>query len=337
MADARDGSVLRDGGALYTPASMQQASRIVTLIAQRYPRVAGETCRTAVARMYGHADWPALAHAVGAGCASRDDEDETDEIVAARALQQRDAALNVLGGMDEAAAVHAARLARDLLASTGASIGARYDPAQLRKRVDRARYAYAPLYAAHSVLEVRPSARDRRCLSHAEDGVRLAHRADLLPAALFAWLKHHRPLLAAKNRDIGDCVVNRHAATSLMRFAFRWGELSVLHAAALPQPLQIYPVVLCALRAAQLSDERGITCAGRALGLAEPADRETGFILAQPREDYRLLSPSAREQQLNAGYVLLKRHLEEAAARPSAADFCARTSLRSGGAMASAA
>jgi hypothetical protein len=124
--------------------------------------------------------------------------------------------------------------------------------------------------------------------------------------------------------------VRQRAATDLIRFAFRWGELCLLHATDIPLALQIYPIALCSkwyawavamnrneLKPAFAVLHRHDATADQTESAEKIVDRalheeEARFILAQPREDFRALSTSAKEQQMRAGYAILRRHMEDA-------------------------
>ena len=142
---------------------------------------------------------------------------------------------------------------------------------------------------------------------------------------------HQRPLLGSAARELGRQAVRQRAATDLIRFAFRWGELCLFHAMDIPQALQIYPIALCskwygwAAATARSDLESAFTMlqqenptreeAAAAEKLIDRAlhEEEARFVLAQPREDFRALSVSAKEQQMRAGYAILRHFMEDAA------------------------
>lgn len=323
----------------YTPSHVDAASRMAELLRRYYPNRTRDECRAALARMYGHADWRSLETSVGSGPASRYDEDEPHDVVESRCRLHYESALACLAGVTDETKTAAARLDEEVLTPGGASIGRRYDPVQIGKRVARARFAYDLVYAAYAVLEIRPTARQRLAIADNDETVPLVQRVDLLPRALPAWIRHHRPYLMPHAKRIAELRVRQHCVTDLMRFSFLWGELCAHHSGSLPKPLQIYPIAACTKWLARVSPLHAGEAAGTRVmadlapaaerlqrcAAARPGEEETRFILTQPREDFRLLSASAREQQMRAGHALLRRHMEDAASRPGAGALCART------------
>jgi len=326
--------------ASYTPFDMDAAARMADVLRHYYPHRTRDECRAAVAHMYGHADWCGLEAKVVRGPASRYDEDEPRDVVESRCRLQYESALACLAGVTDETKTAAARLEEEMATSAGASIGRRYDPMQIGRRIARARFAYDLVYAAYAVLEVRPTARERLPIADNDEAVPLTQRVDLFPRALPEWLRHHRPYLLPYAKRIAELRVRQHCVTDLMRFSFLWGELCAHHSASIPKPLQIYPVAACTQWLARVSPLHAGKAAGASVmsGLAPAAERlqrsvptsvrpdeeATRFILAQPRDDLRLLSASAREQQMRAGHALLRRPMEDAASRPGVGVLCAR-------------
>jgi hypothetical protein len=316
----------------FHPPSIAHAERAAHLMNERYRRRTAAECRHALARMYGHAGWDALCAALAGGAAaSAFDEEADDETVAGRRERQRDVALVWLAGVDESAAREARELDAALLTHASHSISQRYDPLYNGKRLERARYAYNLAYAAQVIDEVRPTAREGLDIPRDDDGVELPLRVDLLPRALKSWLCHHRPLLERWAGMIGGMRVRQRCPAELLDFSFAWGELCLQHGVNIPKALQIYPVSLCAQwyawlacvqspqlqhDLARLDDERadeGVRFRARAKVRAAIQEEEARFLLMQPREDFRFLSPSARQQQMHAGHAAVKRYMSEAA------------------------
>jgi hypothetical protein len=294
--------------------------------------------------MYGHADWTSLQRSVQDGEAvSEFDEDVPPEIVGARFQQHYDIALAALVGITDDAMLAAQQLDQEVLSTDLDSISKRYHPGFNEKRLERARYAWNLSYTRHAILEIRPTARDAVEIPKDRDDIELSFRVDLLPRALKAWLSHHRPLLREWGERIGQMPVRQHAATDLLDFSFRWGEACLDCAVEIPKPLQIYPVALCAKWFAWIACSRA-PHVQRALALLGTAgaggaekkragklvadtirDEEARFILAQPREDFRSHSTSAREQQINAGYAIVRRCINDAATESTVKEIITRT------------
>lgn len=317
--------------ARYTPPTMDAARGAADLLGHYYPQRTRDERRAALARMYGHADWRSLEAHVVRGPASRYDEDERGDVVESRRRLQYECALAGLAGVTEETKAAAAHLHREMLAFSGESIGRRYDPAQIRGRITRARFAHDVVYAAYALLEMRPTARERLAIADNDEALPLAQRVELFPRALPAWIAHHRRHLLPHVERIAELRVRQHCVTDLLRLSFRWGELCAHHSASIPQSLRIYPVAACAKWLTRLS----VLHASKAVG-APPRDlasvtdilrqcmpgsvhtdeEELRFMLAQPCADLRRLSASAREQQMRVGHTLLRRHMEGAASRP---------------------
>lgn len=315
----------------FTPA-MEHAERAVRLLHGYYPERALGECREALARMYGHSDWGSLQLAVqGNETAGDFDENEAPEVVTARFQRHYDVALAHLAGVTDERMRAAQELDQEVLLTGADAIGKRYHPAFNQKRLERARYAFNLAYARHVILEIRPTGRQAADIPKDRYDIELGFRVDLLPRALKAWLSHHRPLLREWADRIGAMRVRQHAATDLLNFSFNWGELCLYHGVDIPQGLQIYPLALCAKWFSWLicSKAPPLQSALAMLGTsgADEAERrraekvvtdaiheeEVRFILAQPREDFRSLSPSAREQQMNAGFATVRRCMSDAA------------------------
>lgn len=318
--------------ARFTPCSTGHVERIVRLLHEHYPQRTVDECRAALAGMYGCSSWEQFLAAAQRDAPSRFDEDETRETVEARFRHHYRTLLAGLGGVTAEMTRAAGSLDEELLAPAKDSIIKRYDPAFHRKRAERAHHAYHVAYAREVLLVARPTARDRLAIAEDDEGVDLSLRVELLPNALGAWLGHHRPHLAASVRHATGLRVRQHAQADLLNFSLCWGEVCAFHAAEIPTALQIYPVALCAkwyawnacMDTDRLAGGHAVpdVCTAYAQNYAQ-AQRAVSdplmamqlrFMLAQPREDFRLLSPSAREQQMRAGYVLVKRHLQDAAA-----------------------
>lgn len=329
--------------ARFTP-TMAHVERTVRLLQQYYPKKTPADCREALTRMYGHPDWGALQSAIQGGeAASGFDETVAPEVVGARFQQHYDIALVCLAGMTDESMLAAQELDQEVLSSEAASISKRYHPTFNEKRLERARYAWKLSYARHAILEIRPTARQAVDIPKDRDDIELSFRVDLLPRALKAWLSHHRPLLMDWGERIGQMRVRQHAATELLDFSYRWGEVCLHHAVDIPKPLQMYPVALCAKWFAWIACSRAphlqpaLALLG-APGAAEAERRraeklvtdaiheeEARFILAQPREDFRSHSPSAREQQVNAGFAIVRRCMSDAATASTVSGIMTRT------------
>lgn len=329
--------------ARFTP-TMAHVERTVRLLQRYYPQKAPTECREALAQMYGHPDWGSLQFAIQDGeVPSEFDENVAPQVVGARFQQHYDLALARLAGMTDELMLAAQELDQEVLSTDADSISRRYHPAFNEKRLERARYAWNLSHARHAILEIRPTAQEAVDIPKDRDDIELSFRVDLLPRALKAWLSHHRPLLADWGERIGQIQVRQHAATDLLDFSFRWGEVCLYHAVDIPKALQIYPVALCAKWFAWLACSRAPHLRASLVTLgtsnAAEADRrraeklltaaiheeEARFILAQPREDFRSHSPSAREQQVNAGYAIVRRCMSDAATESTVKEIMTRT------------
>jgi hypothetical protein len=338
-----EGPLNGENAARFTP-SLAHAERTVRLLTHYYPKKTSAECQEALAGMYGHADWGSLQSMLqNRDALSAFDEDVAPEIVGARFQQQYDVALARLAGMTDETMLAAQALDQEVLSTDLDSISKRYHPAFNGKRRERARYAWNLSYTRHAILEIRPTARDAVEIAKDRDDIEMSFRVDLLPRALKAWLSHHRPLLREWGERIGEMPVRQHAPTDLLNFSFLWGEVCLDCAVEIPKPLQIYPVALCAKWFAWIACsraphvQRALTLLGTA-GAAEAAkeraeklvadtirDEEARFILAQPREDFRSHSASAREQHINAGYAMVRRCISNAATESTVKDIMTRT------------
>ena len=317
--------------------------RALRSLQEYYPARTVHDCRHALARMYGHADWDELQSAMqAAGSASPVDDDVPREVVGARFQLQYDAILASLAGVTDQAMLAAQDLDQELLGAGCESISRRYDPVFNEKRLRRARYAWTLLYARHVILQVRATAGQEAHIPENRDDIDFSFRVDLLPRALESWLAHHRPLLRHWGERIGRIEVQQHAATDLLRFSYSWGEACLECSVEIPKPLQIYPVALSArwfgwvacsrmprlqgAFAALRSDASAADERGRASTLISEAisEEEARFILAQPREDFRSHSASAREQHIHAGYALVRRWVSESATRNTVREIMTR-------------
>jgi hypothetical protein len=316
--------------ARYVPAP-DHAARIAQRLHGYYRNKNLSDCQAALACMFGHADWRELCVAAAREPASAHDEAAAPEIVHAREQQQHEAVLVHLGDMTDEAMLDAQRLDQAVLSAASHSIGLRYDAERNRRRIQRARYAREIAYAKHVVRELRPSARAVPAVPADDDEIELVLRVDLLPRALTAWLTHHRPLLERWSAIVGGMRVRQRCATELIDFAFAWGELCLEHNIDVPKALQVYPIALSArwyawvtcLGSPSLQRELAVLdrqsspegAKQRARDLVSQAIREeeARFLLAQPREDFRMLSASAREQQMYAGHAAIRRYMSAAA------------------------
>lgn len=329
--------------ARFTP-PLAHGEQTARLLQRYYPHQSASECRQALARMYGHPDWESLECAIRQGeLASAFDEKVAPEVVGARFQQHYDIALECLAGMTDESMLAAQELDQEVLSTENASIGRRYHPTFNEKCLQRARYAWNLSHARHAILEIRPSARQAFDIPKDRDDIELSFRVDLLPRALRAWLSHHRPLLMEWGERIGQMQVRQHAATDLLNFSFHWGEVCLYHAVDIPKALQIYPVALCAKWFAWLACSRAphlqpaLSTLG-ASGVAEAERRraekrvtdaiheeEARFILAQPRADFRSHSASAREQQVHAGFAVVRRCMSDAATQSTVKQIMTRT------------
>ena len=298
----------------FTP-TMGHAERTVRLLQDHYPKKTPGECQEALARMYGHCDWESLQRAGRSADASSDfDESEAPEVASARFQQQYEMALAHLAGMTDEMMLAAQELDQEVLSSGADSISKRYHSAFNQKRLERARYAHHLAYARHVILEIRPTGREAADIPKDRDDIELSFRVDLLPRALKAWFSHHRPLQRDWADRVGQMRVRQHCATDLLKFSFCWGEFCLHDAVDIPLGLQLFPLALCAKwfawltcsKAPRLQSALAVLAASRAdearRRRAEKAvtdaihDEEMRFILAQPREDFRSFSPSARER-----------------------------------------
>lgn len=303
---------------------MGHAERLADELHARYRNKTMAMCQQIVAALLGHADWSTLQAAVaGGGPAGRPDEEVAADIVGARRSHQLSVAWRLLAGLDDEAQRDAARLDHELLGGPP-TLSQRYDPHYNEKRLRRARYAYDRLYAEWTVAELAPTGRP---VAIPEDDldVDLVWRVELLPQTLRAWLEHHRPQLDRWAGMIGQLRVRQRCTTDLLAFAHAWGEFTLAHGADIPRGLQVYPVALCARWYAWQRCARASTLqivghdmptARESTGLhAAVREAEEYFLLGQPREDFRALSPSAREQQMRAGHTAVRRCMLDTAAR----------------------
>ena len=331
--------------ARFTP-SPAHLERILRLIQRYYPHRSLSQCRDALAAMYGHDRWDVLLVTIdGSETAGVFDEDAAPEVVAARFQHHYDKALAGLAGVTDESMLTAQELDQELFAVDRDSISRRYDPAYNEKRIQRARAAWSLAYARQAILEIRPTARESAAVPPNRDDIDLSYRIDLLPRALKSWLAHHRPLLRTWGERIGQMEVRQHRATDLLDFSYCWGEACLECAAEIPKPLQLYPIALGAkwfawltcsrmppLRSvfAVLHSERSSNEERKRAGsvISEALhEEEARFILAQPREDFRSHSLSAREQHIHAGYALVRRWMSEAATRNTVRDIMSRSVL----------
>ncbi len=329
--------------ARFTP-TMDQAERIVRLLHNYYSQRTPGECREALARMYGHPDWENLQLAAQSGEATGDfDESAAPEVASARFQQQYDMVLVHLAGMTDDVMLAAQELDQEVLSSGADSISKRYHPAFNHKRLQRARYAWNLAYARHAILEARPTGREAADIPKDRDDIELSFRVDLLPRALKAWLCHHRPVLRDWGAQVGQMRVRQHCATDLLKFSFFWGEFCLQDAVDIPLGLQLYPLALCAKWFAWLTCSKaphlqsalamlgasGVDEARRSRAEKTVVDaiheEEARFILAQPREDFRSYTPSAREQQMKAGYAIVKRCMTDAATECTVKEILTRT------------
>ena len=321
----------------YTPPTTGALERIVKLLGQYYPRCTTDECRESLASMYGYESWRALETAIGSdACAC--DEDERDELVAARRDHQAHIALVHCGRVTKDDAAAAARIEKDLAAAGGISISRRHDPFWRRQRVERARYSYNATFARHAVDEIRPSARDRHAIPADDQGLHTSVRVELLPRALVIWLEHQRPRMGGLADRMAAMRVRQHSQCDLLNFAFAWGEACISHPTDIPEALQLYPLAVCAkwygwnacagaMDAFPIS-ERGLTGHRKVptarLALDPTAEHQQMLLRAQPREDAAALSVAARERQIEAGYALLRPHIRDAAASQPICSFISK-------------
>lgn len=321
-----------------------QLERTLRSLPDYYPRRTIDEVRHTVARMYGLADWAELESALRwTETPSPVDEDSAREVANARFQQQYDAILAGLAGINDEVMLAAQALDQELLGVARDSITGRYDPAYNEKRLQRARYAWNLLYARHVVLDVRPTARCAAEIAADREDIELSFRVDLLPRALQSWLVHHRPLLRGWGERIGRMTVRQHAPTDLLAFSYAWGEACLKCTVEIPKPLQVYPIALSAkwygwLACARIprlqnafaelhsdasrEDERQRARSAIAEAIQE---EEARFILAQPREDFRGHSASAREQHIHAGYAMVRRWVSEAATCSTVREIMSRS------------
>lgn len=327
----------------YIPSAVQR-DRVLHSLQTYYPQRTPDECRTTLARMYGHEDWAGLESAMlSAQSPSLFDEHVAPQTVGARFQQQYDALLAGLVGITDDIMMAAQALDQQLFSLDRESIGKRYDPQYYEKRIERARCAWHLLYARHAILETRPTAEAAAVIAPDREDIDFSFRIDLLPRALESWLAHHRPLLRRWAERLAELDVRQHAATDLLRFSYCWGQACLECAVEIPKSLQLYPVVLGAkwfawvttarmprlqpayalLHSEAVTDEERKR-AHRAISDAMD-EEEARFILAQPREDFRSHSASAREQHIHAGYALLRKWIGEAATRCTVRDIMSRS------------
>lgn len=331
--------VMRSAGEYaYTPESGEALGRIVGLIREYYPNRSLTECRELLALMYGHASWLALATAAARGEPSLPDEEAPAARVIARRAHQYRVLLTHFGGITAAAEASAAQIDRELAAASPSSITLRHDPRWRRQRIERARCAFGVAYARHALEDIRPSARARRATPVDDESVHLSLRIELLPHALGHWIEQQRPRLAPVAAALAGRRVRQHAPCDLLDFAFLWGEACVRHPNEIPEPLQVYPLALCAKwyawngvaqfvtgylqEAAGGSPRPRLAAPG---GLDPTAELQRELLRAQPREDLAEATPAARDRHIEAGYVHLRAALAEAAAARPVHHFIART------------
>jgi len=322
----------------YTPSTTGTLERIVKLLNQYYPRCTALECRDSLALMYGYDSWSMLETAATCGEPSAFDEAETEHCVTARRAHQARIALVHCAGMTHDAAVAAARIDKDLAAAGGISISRRHDPFWRRQRVERARYAHHAAYARHAIDEIRPSARDRYAVPADDQGLHMSVRVELLPRALVIWLEHQRPRMGGLADRMAATRVRQHSQCDLLSFAFVWGEACISHPTDIPEALQIYPLALCAkwygwnacvgampafpVTQARTPGQRKLPAAG--LALDPTLEHQHALLRAQPREDVAALSVAVRERQTEAGYALLRQHMQDAAASQPICNFISK-------------
>ena len=303
---------------------MGHAERLAEGLHARYRNKSMAACRRVVAALLGHEDWSGLQAAVaGGGVPDRPDDEVAADVANARRRHQLEVALRWLGGLDDDAQRDAARLDRERL-SGPPTISQRYDPHYNDKRLRRARYAFERLYAEWTIDEIAPTGRPV-AIPEDDPEIDLIWRVELLPQTLGARLAHHRPQFERWADMIGRLRVRQRCLTELLAFAHAWGEFTLAHGADIPRGLQVYPIALCARWYAWQRCARTSTL--RIVGHDMPTDRDAAalhaaireaeeyFLLGQPREDFRALSPSAREQQMRAGHTAVRRCMLDTAAR----------------------
>lgn len=313
--------------ALFTPPSIGHAERVAHGLLERYSGKPLTACQHIAALLFGYPDWLTLESAIASGTrASRYDDEERAETVHARREHQSAVGRMHLAGVSDETALVAERLDRELLTGGKHRISQRYDPMYNTKRLERAHYAFNLLYAECTLDEVWPTSRTAAVIPDNDDRIELLWRVELLPVTLRDWLYHHRPGLEHWADTIGKLRVRQRCATELLMFASTWGEFTIEHGATIPHGLQVYPVALSARWYAWLLCDSAPTSSVLGKGAAEaqsPAlqaairEAEMRFLLAQPREDFRAISASAREQQMRAGHTAVRRCMSEASARPA--------------------
>jgi hypothetical protein len=322
----------------YTPTTPGALERMVKLLNQYYPRCTTVECRESLASMYGYDSWSMLETAATRGDSSAYDEDETDDRVTARRNHQTHMVLMHCGGVTKEDASAAARIDKDLAAAGGISISRRHDPFWRRQRVVRARYAYNAAYARHAIDEIRPSARDRHAIPIDDQGLHMSVRVDLLPRALVIWLERQRPRMGGLADRMAAMRMRQHSQCDLLNFAFAWGEACISHPTDIPEALQLYPLVLCAtwygwnayagaVPAVPVIQRRlpGQQKAPSAGLVVDPTlEHQQVLLRAQPREDVAAVSVAVRERQMEAGYALLRPHIQDAAASQPICSFISK-------------
>jgi hypothetical protein len=322
----------------YTPATAGALERMVKLLGQYYPRCTIVECRESLASMYGYDSWSMLETAATRGDPSAYDEDETDDRVTARRDHQTHVALMHCGGVTTEDASAAARIEKGLAAAGGVSISRRHDPFWRRQRVARARYAYNSAYARQAIDEIRPSARDRYAIPADDQGLHMSVRVELLPRALVIWLEHQRPRMGGLADRMAAMRMRQHSQCDLLNFAFVWGEACISHPTDIPEALQLYPLALCAkwygwnacagampafpvIQRRLLGQQKVPTAV---LALDPTVEHQQILLRAQPREDVAAVSVAVRERQMEAGYALLRPHINDAAASQPMCSFISK-------------
>ena len=303
---------------------MGHAERLAEALHARYRHKTMVACQHVVAALLGHDDWPSLQAAVAGGApASRADDEVPVDVARARRHHQLDVACRLLAGLDDEAQREAARLDRELL-SGPPTLSQRHDPHYNEKRLRRARYAFERLHAEWTVDEIAPTG---RAVAIPEDDaeIDLIWRVELLPQTLRAWLEHHRPQFERWAGMIAQLRVRQRCLTELLAFAHAWGEFTIAHGVDIPRGLQVYPIALCARWYAwqRCARDSALQIVGHGMPTNRDAaalhaairEAEEYFLLGQPREDFRALSPSAREQQMRAGHTAVRRCMLDTAAR----------------------
>lgn len=315
----------------FTLPALNHAERIVHALMLHYPAHTRAACEEAAAALCGYPAWVAMLNALQSDApAGPYDEDLSSGAVMHRRTRQHQTLLSRLLGVTDAHHAMARRLDAEVLAQEHEPpLNKRYSASFHEKRLRRAAYAYHMAYARQVIEQVRPTARAGRTVPADIEDVDLSLRIDLLPRALSAWLGHNAARCLTGAGELHRIHIRQQATTDLLDFAFMWSELWMQREADIPRPLQIYPVVLCArwyawatcARMSHLHDAialiegpDGIARRSAAATVQEALRaEEAAFLLTQPREEFRLLSAAAREEQIRTGAAMLRRHLATAA------------------------